>query len=141
MPLSLLAVATCVALSPITPARPDAPAARLSVHTDALRARTLAEGVAFAPAAFAALTPGDPLPAAFDALGARVEAGRATAAVLAVGASHGLVRDEAELTASLSEWLSDVESARAAGEAGLQILLRHAGATARTADALERFLG
>jgi len=71
MPLSLLAVATCVALSPITPARPDAPAARLSVHTDALRARTLAEGVAFAPAAFAALTPGDPLPAAFDALGGR----------------------------------------------------------------------
>jgi hypothetical protein len=51
-----------------------------------------------------------------------------------------VVRDEAELTASLHAWLTDREVARAAGEAGRQLLLRHAGATARTADALEQFL-
>jgi 3-deoxy-D-manno-octulosonic-acid transferase len=57
----------------------------------------------------------------------------------AAGAAR-VVRDEADLTASLAAWLADVGSARAAGEAGRRLLLRHAGATARTADALEQFL-
>ena len=51
-----------------------------------------------------------------------------------------VVRDETELTHALCAWLTDTVAARAAGDAGRQLLLRHAGATARTVDALERFL-
>ncbi len=57
----------------------------------------------------------------------------------AAGAAR-VVRDEADLTRALTAWLTDTAAARAAGEAGRQLLLRHAGATARTADALEQFL-
>jgi 3-deoxy-D-manno-octulosonic-acid transferase len=57
----------------------------------------------------------------------------------AVGAAR-IVRDGSELTEALGAWLGDAAAARAAGEAGRQLLLRHAGATARTVDALERFL-
>jgi 3-deoxy-D-manno-octulosonic-acid transferase len=57
----------------------------------------------------------------------------------AAGAAR-IVRNEAELTRELTAWLTDPAAARKAGEAGRQLLLRHAGATARTADALEQFL-
>ena len=56
------------------------------------------------------------------------------------GASR-TVRDEAELAQALAARLASPDTARAAGEAGHRLLLRHAGATARTVDALERFLG
>ena len=52
-----------------------------------------------------------------------------------------ITRDEKELTEALIAWLADAAAARTAGEAGRQLLLRHAGATTRTVDALERFLG
>jgi 3-deoxy-D-manno-octulosonic-acid transferase len=58
----------------------------------------------------------------------------------AAGAAK-VVRDETELTRELTAWLTDTAAARAAGEAGRQLLVRNAGATARSADALERFLG
>jgi 3-deoxy-D-manno-octulosonic-acid transferase len=58
----------------------------------------------------------------------------------AAGAAR-IVRDEAELTVALAAWLADAAAAREAGEAGRRLLLRHAGATTRTVDALERFLG
>jgi len=58
----------------------------------------------------------------------------------AAGAAR-IVRDGSDLTQALGAWLADGASARAAGEAGRQLLLRHAGATMRTVDALERFLG
>ena len=51
-----------------------------------------------------------------------------------------IVRDEAELTLALGAWLADTVAAQAAGDAGRQMLLGHAGATARTVDELERFL-
>jgi 3-deoxy-D-manno-octulosonic-acid transferase len=52
-----------------------------------------------------------------------------------------ITRDEKELTEALIAWLADAAAARTAGDAGRQLLLRHAGATTRTVDALERFLG
>ncbi len=57
----------------------------------------------------------------------------------AAGAAR-VVRDEGELRRELAAWLSDAGAARTAGEAGRQLLLRNAGATARTADALEQYL-
>ena len=51
-----------------------------------------------------------------------------------------VVRSAGELASALDGWLADPEAARAAGQAGLELLARHAGATARTMDALERFL-
>lgn len=57
----------------------------------------------------------------------------------AAGAAR-VVRDEGELARELLAWLSDAGAARTAGEAGRQLLLRNAGATARTADALEQYL-
>ena len=58
---------------------------------------------------------------------------------IAAGAAR-VVHSAGELAAALDGWLTDGEAARAAGAAGLQLLARHAGATARTMDALERFL-
>jgi 3-deoxy-D-manno-octulosonic-acid transferase len=58
----------------------------------------------------------------------------------AAGAAR-IVRDETELTQALTAWLADSSAAAEAGEAGRRLLLRHAGATTRTVDALERFLG
>ena len=58
-----------------------------------------------------------------------------------VAGAARVARDETELTEALNAWLTDTAAARAAGEAGRQLLLRHAGATMRTVDALERFLG
>ena len=57
----------------------------------------------------------------------------------AAGASR-LVHSAAELAAALEHWFTDRAAARAAGEAGRALLTSNAGATARTADALERFL-
>lgn len=51
-----------------------------------------------------------------------------------------VVHSATELAAELEGWLTDKEAARAAGEAGLNLLASHAGATARTMDALEPFL-
>jgi 3-deoxy-D-manno-octulosonic-acid transferase len=51
-----------------------------------------------------------------------------------------VVRDEASLAAAVLELTGEPEVARAAGAAGRALLERHAGATRRTADALERFL-
>ncbi|HVN76519.1 MAG TPA: 3-deoxy-D-manno-octulosonic acid transferase [Thermoanaerobaculaceae bacterium] len=50
------------------------------------------------------------------------------------------VHSGAELTAALQLWLTEPGAARAAGEAGRDLLARNAGATARIADALDRFL-
>lgn len=58
---------------------------------------------------------------------------------ISAGAAR-VVHSAGELASALDGWLTDREAARAAGEAGLQLLARHAGATARTMDALERFL-
>jgi 3-deoxy-D-manno-octulosonic-acid transferase len=58
---------------------------------------------------------------------------------VAAGAAR-IVRSEAELAAAVREWLADPAAARRVGAAGLRLLAHHAGATARTADALERFL-
>lgn len=57
----------------------------------------------------------------------------------AAGAAR-VVRNAEELGRELSAWLSDPAAARSAGEAGRELLLRNAGATARTVDALEQFL-
>jgi 3-deoxy-D-manno-octulosonic-acid transferase len=51
-----------------------------------------------------------------------------------------VVHSADELAGAVRTWLSDRSAARAAGEAGRQLLARHAGATARTVDALERLL-
>jgi 3-deoxy-D-manno-octulosonic-acid transferase len=51
-----------------------------------------------------------------------------------------IVHSPQELADTLTRWLADAASARAAGEAGLRLLEQNAGATARTVDALERFL-
>ena len=51
-----------------------------------------------------------------------------------------VVSDEASLAAAVLELTGEPEVARAAGAAGRALLERHAGATRRTADALERFL-
>jgi 3-deoxy-D-manno-octulosonic-acid transferase len=58
---------------------------------------------------------------------------------VAAGAAR-IVHSAGELAAELDAWLTDRGAARAAGEAGLRLLARHAGATARTVDALERFV-
>ncbi|MEW6337564.1 MAG: 3-deoxy-D-manno-octulosonic acid transferase [Acidobacteriota bacterium] len=58
---------------------------------------------------------------------------------VAAGAAR-VVRDGAELEAAAAAWLADPPGARVAGEAGRALLARHAGATARTIDALEPFL-
>jgi 3-deoxy-D-manno-octulosonic-acid transferase len=58
---------------------------------------------------------------------------------ISAGAAR-VVHSAGELAAALDSWLTDPDAARAAGEAGVQLLARHAGATARTMDALERFL-
>jgi len=51
-----------------------------------------------------------------------------------------IVRSSQELAEALAEWLADPARARAAGNAGLRLLEKNAGATARTVDALEPFL-
>jgi 3-deoxy-D-manno-octulosonic-acid transferase len=51
-----------------------------------------------------------------------------------------VVHSAGDLASALDGWLLDPAAARAAGQAGLQLLARHAGATGRTMDALERFL-
>jgi 3-deoxy-D-manno-octulosonic-acid transferase len=51
-----------------------------------------------------------------------------------------VVRDHTELAAAIAAFLADPDLARAAGEAGRELLARNAGATARTVDALERLL-
>ncbi len=58
---------------------------------------------------------------------------------VAAGATR-VVHSSQELAAAIGEWLADGSRARGAGQAGLQLLQRNAGATARTMDALERFL-
>jgi 3-deoxy-D-manno-octulosonic-acid transferase len=58
---------------------------------------------------------------------------------VAAGAAR-LVHSAAELAVALEHWLSDRAAARVAGEAGRALLASNAGATARTANALERFL-
>ncbi|MFH1175769.1 MAG: 3-deoxy-D-manno-octulosonic acid transferase [Acidobacteriota bacterium] len=58
---------------------------------------------------------------------------------LAEGAAR-IVRDERELADALTAWSANPATARRAGEAGRQLLLRHSGATARNVDALEAFL-
>ncbi len=50
-----------------------------------------------------------------------------------------VVQGGANLEAAAAAWLTDPEGARSAGEAGRSLLARHAGATARTIDALEPF--
>ncbi len=57
----------------------------------------------------------------------------------AAGAAR-LVHSGDELAAALAAWLADPAAARRAGEAGIALLARHAGATARTVDALEPLL-
>jgi len=52
-----------------------------------------------------------------------------------------IVRSRKELAQALDAWLDDPAGARSAGEAGRQLLLRHAGATTRTVDALAPLLG
>jgi len=51
-----------------------------------------------------------------------------------------VVRSDAELAAALARWVAHPAEARAAGEAGRELLIRNAGATARIVDALEPFL-
>jgi 3-deoxy-D-manno-octulosonic-acid transferase len=51
-----------------------------------------------------------------------------------------VVHSAGDLASALDGWLTDTEAAHAAGQAGLQLLAQHAGATGRTMDALERFL-
>lgn len=51
-----------------------------------------------------------------------------------------VVQGRAELVAAAAAWLADPANARRAGEAGKALLARHAGATARTIDALEPIL-
>jgi len=51
-----------------------------------------------------------------------------------------VVHSGGELAAALEEWLAHPEEARRAGKAGLALLAEHAGATGRTADALEPLL-
>jgi 3-deoxy-D-manno-octulosonic-acid transferase len=51
-----------------------------------------------------------------------------------------IVHSEAELTQALTVWFADRPAARAAGEAGRQLLASNTGATARIAVALEKFL-
>ena len=51
-----------------------------------------------------------------------------------------VVHDAGELGAALAEWLAEPDRARAAGRAGQALLAANTGATARVADALERFL-
>ncbi|MFI5142453.1 MAG: 3-deoxy-D-manno-octulosonic acid transferase [Thermoanaerobaculales bacterium] len=58
---------------------------------------------------------------------------------IAAGAARVVHSGEALATA-LEAWLTDRAAARRAGEAGLALLVRHAGATARTVDALELLL-
>jgi 3-deoxy-D-manno-octulosonic-acid transferase len=58
---------------------------------------------------------------------------------ISAGAAR-VVHSATELAAALEGWLTGKEAAGAAGEAGLRLLTRHAGATARTVDALEAFL-
>jgi 3-deoxy-D-manno-octulosonic-acid transferase len=58
---------------------------------------------------------------------------------ISAGAAR-VVHSAGDLAAALNSWLANREELRAAGEAGQQLLARHAGATARTVDALERFL-
>jgi 3-deoxy-D-manno-octulosonic-acid transferase len=58
---------------------------------------------------------------------------------VAAGAAK-IVHSAQELADAMGAWLADPARARAAGEAGLRLLERHAGATARTVDALEPFL-
>ncbi len=47
-----------------------------------------------------------------------------------------LVADCTELSSAIAEWLTDPESARAAGDAGRWVVEQNRGATARTVDAL-----
>jgi 3-deoxy-D-manno-octulosonic-acid transferase len=58
---------------------------------------------------------------------------------IAAGAAR-VVQGGADLEAAAAAWLADPEGARNAGEAGRALLARHAGATARTIDALEPFI-
>jgi len=58
---------------------------------------------------------------------------------IAAGAARVVHSGEA-LAAALAAWLDDREAARRAGEAGLALLAKHAGATTRTVDALEPLL-
>jgi 3-deoxy-D-manno-octulosonic-acid transferase len=58
---------------------------------------------------------------------------------LSAGAAR-IVHSAGELAAALDVWLTDLGARREAGEAGLRLLTRHVGATARTVDALEPFL-
>jgi 3-deoxy-D-manno-octulosonic-acid transferase len=58
---------------------------------------------------------------------------------IAVGAAH-VVHDANELAAAVGAWLAEPAAARASGAAGKELLALHAGATARTVDALERLL-
>jgi len=51
-----------------------------------------------------------------------------------------VVRDQASLAEAVMELTGDTDAARIAGAAGRALLDRHAGATQRTADALEPFL-
>jgi len=58
---------------------------------------------------------------------------------LAAGGAQ-VVFDAATLRRALTGWLDDPAAARRVGEAGRALLVRHAGATARTVDALEPLL-
>lgn len=58
---------------------------------------------------------------------------------IAAGAAR-VVRDADELRGALQEWLANPQAAREVGAAGHRLLARHAGATARTVDALQPFL-
>ncbi len=51
-----------------------------------------------------------------------------------------VVRDAPHLATALGRWLEDPPAARDAGAAGLELIQRGAGATARTVDHLERLL-
>ena len=51
-----------------------------------------------------------------------------------------VVHSARELADALADWLADRRAAHEAGAAGLRLLEQNAGATARTVDALERFL-
>lgn len=57
----------------------------------------------------------------------------------AAGAAR-VVHSRAELASALEQWLGEPAQAQRAGNAGLALLARHAGATARTVDALEPLL-
>ncbi len=58
---------------------------------------------------------------------------------LVAGGAH-VVHDAVTLRRALTAWLDDPAAARRVGEAGRALLARHAGATARTVDALEPLL-